>query len=138
MSVQDNNIHLYFYFCWLWVLFPCQDTFLILNFPESTHCQKNWRCQDELAEGVQMVGVDIMYQNSRLSSQTIYVTYLDYILTPLLCGNFSLTSKMGRCWNLLESSPARIPLIYLSHKWTRILFNISNSKLGIWLFSQPR
>ena len=38
----------------------------------------------------------------------------------------------------MESTPARIPLIKSSHKWTRILFIISNSKLGIWLFSQPR
>ena len=32
----------------------------------------------------------------------------------------------------------RIPLIKSSHKLTRILFIISNSKLGIWLCSQPR
>ena len=25
-----------------------------------------------------------------------------------------------------------------NHKWTRIIFIISNSKLGIWLCSQPR
>ena len=38
-------------------------------------------------------------------------------------------------WNLLESTPARISLIDLSHKWTRILFMISNSKFGIWICS---
>ena len=43
-----------------------------------------------------------------------------------------------QCWNLLESTPAMIPLIKSIHKWTRILFIISNSKLGIWLCSQPR
>ena len=32
----------------------------------------------------------------------------------------------------------RIPLIKSSHKWTRMLFIISNSKLVIWLCSQPR
>ena len=32
----------------------------------------------------------------------------------------------------------RIPLIKSSHKWTRMLFIISNSKLGIWICSQPR
>ena len=42
------------------------------------------------------------------------------------------------CWNLLESTPARIPLIKSSHKWNQMLFIISNSKLGIWLCSQPR
>ena len=97
VSVQDNNIHLYFYFCWLWVLFPCQDTFLILNFPESTHCQKKWRCQDELAEGVRIVGVDIMYKNSRLPSHTIYVTYLDYIFLLLACDNCPITLNAGGC-----------------------------------------
>ena len=53
-------------------------------------------------------------------------------------GNCPLNSKTGGCWNLLESTPARIPLINSSHKWTRILFIISNSKLEIWLCSQPR
>ena len=33
---------------------------------------------------------------------------------------------------------SRIPLIKSSHKLTRILFIILNSKLGIWLCSQPR
>ena len=42
------------------------------------------------------------------------------------------------CLNLLESTPDRIPLIKLSHKWTRILFIIYYSKLGIWICSQPR
>ena len=42
------------------------------------------------------------------------------------------------CWNMLESTTARIPLIKSSHKWTRMLFIISNPKLGIWLCSQPR
>ena len=60
--------------------------------------------------------------NSRLQSQTIYVTYLDYIFPLLLCVNFPLAFKMGRFWNILESSPAKIPLIELSHKRTRILF----------------
>ena len=32
----------------------------------------------------------------------------------------------------------QIPLIKSSHKWNRMLFIISNSKLGIWLCSQPR
>ena len=68
----------------------------------------------------------------------IGVTYSDYILLLLVCGNFSLTSKGGGCWNLLESTPANIPFIKSSHKWTQILFIISNSKLGIWLCSQPR
>ena len=27
-------------------------------------------------------------------------------------------------WNLLESTPSRIPLIKSSHKWTRMLFII--------------
>ena len=48
----------------------------------------------------------------------------------------SITGKW--CWNMLESTPARIPLIESSHKWTRILFIISNYKIGIWIFSQPR
>ena len=32
----------------------------------------------------------------------------------------------------------QITLIELSHKWTEILFIISNSKPGIWIYSQPR
>ena len=40
-------------------------------------------------------------------------------------------------WNMLESTPARINLIESSHIWTRIIFIISNSKLGIWLCSNP-
>ena len=32
----------------------------------------------------------------------------------------------------------RIPLMKSSHKWAQMLFIISNSKLGIWLCSQPR
>ena len=80
----------------------------------------------------------ILDRNPRLSSYTIGVTYLDYILIILVCGNCTLPSKTGGCWNLLESTLARIPLIKSSHKWTRILFIISNSKLGIWLCSQHR
>ena len=80
----------------------------------------------------------ILDLNPRLSSYTIGVTYLDYILILLVCGNFTLTSKTGGCWNLLESTLARIPLIKSSHKWTRILFINSYSKLGIWICSQPR
>ena len=62
---------------------------------------------------------------------------MGYILLLLICVYLPLTSKTGWCWNLLESSPARIPLIELSHKWTWILFIIINSKLGIWVFGQP-
>ena len=61
----------------------------------------------------------------------------------LVVGNFNtkLAAPEGRdqdegialCWNLLESTPARIPLIKSSHKWIRMLFIISNSKPGIWL-----
>ena len=80
----------------------------------------------------------ILDQNPRVSSYTIGVTYSDYILLLLVCGDFPLTLKTGRCWNLLESTPARIPLIKSSHKWTRMLFITQNSKLGIWLCSQPR
>ena len=47
-------------------------------------------------------------------------------------------SVASLCCNLLELSPVRIHLIDLSHKWNQILFIISNSKLGIWLCSQPR
>ena len=41
-------------------------------------------------------------------------------------------------WNLLESCPARIPLIESRHKWTQILFIILNSKLEIWIFIQTK
>ena len=51
---------------------------------------------------------------------------------------FPLTSNTGGCWNILESTLAMIPLIGSSRKWTRIIFIISNSKLGIWYFSHPR
>ena len=42
------------------------------------------------------------------------------------------------CWNLLESTPYRILLIKSSYKLTQVLIIISNSKLGIWICSQPR
>ena len=80
----------------------------------------------------------ILDLNPRLSSYTIGVTYSDYISLLLVCGDFPLTSKTRGFWNLLESTPARIPLIKLSHKWTQMIFIISNSKLGIWLCSHPR
>ena len=80
----------------------------------------------------------ILDRNSRLSYETIAVTYSDYILPILLFGNCPLTSKTGGCRNLLKSTPSRIPLIESNHKWTRVLFIISNSKLGIWICSQPR
>ena len=80
----------------------------------------------------------ILDRNPRLSSYTIHVTHSDYISLLLVCGDFPLTSKTGGCWNLLESTPARISLIKSSHKWTQMLFIISNSKLEIWLCSQPR
>ena len=79
----------------------------------------------------------ILDQNSRLPSHTICVTYLDYISLLLICGNFPLTLNMVVCWNMLESYPYRIPLIDSSQKWTRIIFIISNSKLGKYLCSQP-
>ena len=79
----------------------------------------------------------ILGKNPGLSSYTIGVTYLDYILLLLLCGNCPLPSKTGGCSDLLESTQPKIPLIKSSHKWTRILFILSNSKLRIWIFSQP-
>ena len=80
----------------------------------------------------------ILDQNPRLSSYTIGVMYSDYISLLLVCGNFSLTSRTGGCWNLLESAPARITLIDSSRKLAPILFNISNSKLVIWICNHPR
>ena len=80
----------------------------------------------------------IMDRNPRLSSYTIGVTYSDYISLLLVCGDCPLTSKTRGCWNLMESTPDRTTLIKSNHKWTRMLFIISNSKLGIWLCSQPR
>ena len=82
--------------------------------------------------------LNILDRNPRLSSYRIGVTYSDYILLLHICVDSPLASKRGGCWNLLESTPARITLIRSSNKWTRILFIISNSKLGIWLYSQPR
>ena len=80
----------------------------------------------------------ILDRNPRLSSYTIGVTYSDYISFLLVCGEFPLTLKLGGCWNMLEPTPLRIHLIKSSHKWTQIIFIISNSKLGIWLCSQIR
>ena len=78
-----------------------------------------------------------MDQNSRLPYHTIFVTYLDYILLPLVCGNCPINSKTVGCWNLLESSPDRIPSIESIHNWNQILLTILNSKIGIRIFSQP-
>ena len=58
----------------------------------------------------------ILDRNPRLSSYMIGVTYSDYISLLLVCGDYPLTLKRGVCWNLLEATPARIPLIKLSHK----------------------
>ena len=80
----------------------------------------------------------IMERTPRLSSYTIGMTNSDYISFYLVCVDYPLTSKRGVCWNLLGSTTSRIPLIKSSHKWTRMLFIISNSKLGIRLCSQPR
>ena len=80
----------------------------------------------------------ILDRNPRLSSHTIGVTYLDYISLLLVCVDCPLTLKTVACRNILESTPAKIPLIKLSHKWNKILFIMSNSKLGIWICSQPR
>ena len=80
----------------------------------------------------------IVDRNPRLSSYTIGVTYSDYISLLLVCGDCPLALKTGGCWNLLEPISDRIPLIKLSHKWTRMLFIISNPKLRIWLCNQPR
>ena len=80
----------------------------------------------------------ILDRNPRLSYYTIGVTYSDYISLLLVCGDCPLTSKTGGCWDLLESTPARIPLIKSSHKWNRMLFIISNSKPGILHCSQPK
>ena len=80
----------------------------------------------------------ILDKNPRLKSHTICVMYLYYILILLVSGYCPHTSKMGRCSNLLESTPARIPLIESSQKWNGLLFIISNSKLGIWICSQSR
>ena len=60
----------------------------------------------------------ILDQNPRLSSYMIGVTYSDYIPLLLICGDCPLTSKMGGCSNMLESTPSMIPLIKSSHKWT--------------------
>ena len=79
----------------------------------------------------------ILEQNLRLSSYTVGVTYSDYISLLIVCGDFPLTLNKGGYWILLESTPARIPLIKSSHKWTRMLFIISNFKIGIWICSQP-
>ena len=72
----------------------------------------------------------ILDLNSKLPSHTICVTYFYSIYLIIVCVNCPLTSKTGGCWNLLESSPDRIPFIELSQKWARILFIILNSKLG--------
>ena len=79
----------------------------------------------------------ILDRNPRLSYYTIGVMYSDYISLLLLCVDCPLTLKTGGCWNMMESTPDRIPLIKSSHKWTQMPFIILNSKLGIWLCSQP-
>ena len=78
----------------------------------------------------------ILDQHSRLPYHTICVTHLGYISLSSRMWLFSLTLKTRGCWNMLESSLDRIPLIGLSQILARILFIISNSKLGIWICSQ--
>ena len=80
----------------------------------------------------------VLDRNPRLSSYTIGMTYSDYISLLLVCGDFQLNSKRGVCWNMLKSTPDKIPLIKPRHKWTQMLLIISNSKLEIWLCIQPR
>ena len=80
----------------------------------------------------------ILDQILRLPSHIIGVVHSDYILIILVCGDCPLTLNIGGSWDLLESTPERIPLIALSHKWNQIIFPISDSKLVIWICSQPR
>ena len=51
-------------------------------------------------------------------------SYLVMKITPRVTGYRS-------CWNLLESTPDRIPLDESSHKWNRMPFIISYSKIEI-------
>ena len=46
--------------------------------------------------------------------------------TIAVVDNTAIHSLHKTCWNLLESTPAWITLIKSSHKWTRMLFIISN------------
>ena len=82
--------------------------------------------------------LDILKENPRLLSHTINVPHFDYISLLLVFDNSQLTLKKEECWNLLESTSTWTPLFESSKKWIRILFIISNSKLGIWICSHPR
>ena len=118
--------------------------YLLFSFTDKVRGTKTEQSDVDTYGGIIHVYTDqyvsnlyILEQNPKLSSYTIGVTYSDYISLLLLCGDCPLTLMTGECWNLLESTPATIPLIKSSHKWNRILFIISNTKLGIWICSQP-
>ena len=71
----------------------------------------------------------IMDRNPRLSSYMIDVTYMEYILLLLVCGDFPLTLKTVGCWNQLQlgfpwSSRVTNVLEYY------LLFRIQNLKSG--------
>ena len=133
MYVGISHIYLLYLFIWIIFLFYCHPcppntimcivkrTFSLFFFGSSPYISNLY----------------ILDQKSRLPYQKICIAYVDCISNLLVCGNFSLTSRTGRCWNLLESYPYRIPLTGLSHKWNRILFIIYNTKIGIWLCIQP-
>ena len=108
------------------------------SFTAITH-ENNHEChrKDRLFLNPYISNMYILDQNSRLPSHRIFDTYLVYISLLLVCAYLPLALKTGICWNLVESSKARIPLINLSHKWTIIIFIISNINLIIWICSQP-
>ena len=69
----------------------------------------------------------ILDQNPRLSPYKIGGTYSDYMSLLLVCGDCSLTSKIGGCWNLVESTQAKNSLYHVeSQSIEEICTNIFN------------
>ena len=77
----------------------------------------------------------------RLKSQANISHYMCYVLGLNFDSSFMWKCftyfKYGRVLESVVSYPSSITLIESSHKCTRILFIIFNSKPGIWLFIQP-
>ena len=84
-------------------------------------------------EREQYVNVDNLRNNIMSVMAPTHIPSNQFQLPPLPAQDYSATV----CRNLLESYPYSTSFIESSHKWTQILFIISNSKLGIWIYGQP-
>ena len=113
VDAYGRRSHLYFLQLWIWLLFSISKKWLLRKI---TGVTKETICVFFIMfESIYRRSVHLR-ENSRIPSHTIYVPYLGYSLLLNACGNCRLTLKTLGFWNLLESSPSRIPSIKCSQK----------------------